>query len=109
MEKLTEEGIYGKGDVYRFYSVEEALEHKTNCSNWPKIVEEMRKYLGKIWEDHDDIRYLVNSVPVYREYTIIGMEDNEPWADYYWILEDKNKKRKYELANDSDFYKNIKI
>lgn len=109
MEHIQKEGIYGKGDVWRFYTVEEAEKHEKQCVNWQSIVEDFKKIKGKTWLDKQDIRYLLNSEPVYREYTIIGIEDNEPWADYYWILEDSlTKKRKFKLVNYSEFYKDIK-
>lgn len=108
MEHVRENGIYGEGDIWRFYTVEEAEKHEKQCVNWPRILEDFKKIIGKTWLDKKDIRYLVNSVPVYRKYIIIGIEDNEAWADYYWILEDPlTKKRKFELVNDAGFYKDI--
>lgn len=109
MEHVREPGIYGEDDVWRFYTIEEAEQHQNQCSNWPSILEDFKKYLGKTWLDKKDIRYLVNSEPVYREYTLIGIEDNHAWMDYYWILEDPlTKKRKWELVNNASFYKNFK-
>lgn len=108
MEHTREEGIYGEADVYRFYTVEEAEKYEKQCANWLSIVEKFKKIKGKTWLDKQDIRYLLDNEPVYREYTIIGIEDNEAWFDYYWILEDPiTKKRKYKVAN-SKFYENIK-
>ena len=96
-----------KKEVWRFYSLEEARNHHTSCSNWPKILEDLERYIGKVWYDPRDIRYRINGNPVYREYKIIGIEDNEICMDYYWILEDDSHKIIYRLTNDPDFYKTI--
>jgi hypothetical protein len=96
MEHTIEKGIYGKGDVWRFYTVEEAEQHNTKSESWKYIVEQMKDCLGKTWTGRG------------YEYRIIGLEDNEPYLDYYWILENESGDRIYELANFADFYKNIK-
>lgn len=98
MESLIEKGFYGEqGYVYRFYTIEEMLTHNTKCGNWPFILQQAEKYLGCIWVDRNGVVY-----------KIIGVEDNNAWLDYYWILEDCNGDRKYMLVNDPDFEKNIK-
>lgn len=97
MEHTIEKGIYGEGDVWRFYTVEEAEQHNTESASWQHCVEQMKECLGKTI-------VLTRS----REYKIIGLEDNEPFSDYYWILENEFGDRKYELAGYADFYKNIK-
>ena len=96
MEHTTEKGVYGEGNVWRFYTVEEAKQHNPNSASWQHCVEQMKDCLGKTWIDDT------------REYKIIGLEDNEPYCDYYWILENEAGDRKYELTNYVFFYKNIK-
>ena len=96
MEHTIERGIYGEGDVWRFYTVEEAERHNTKSASWKYTVEQMKNCLGKTWINKGC------------EYKIIGLEDNEPYLDYYWILENESGNRIYELANFADFYKNIK-
>ena len=110
MEHTIQKGIYGEGNVWQFYDIEEAEQHKDNSSSWKYVVERMKQCLGKIWLDKKDILYFYDDIPIYREYKIIGVEDNEPFCDYYWILEDQNnpRSRKYELVNSADFYKQIK-
>ena len=110
MEHTIQNGIYGEGDIWQFYDIEEAEQHKGNSSSWKYVVEQMKQCLGKIWLDKKDILYFYDDTPIYREYKIIGVEDNEPFCDYYWILEDQRhpRSRKYELVNSADFYKQIK-
>ena len=110
MEHTIQNGIYGEGNVWQFYDVEEAEQHKGNSSSWKYVVERMKHCLGKIWLDKKDILYFYEDTPIYREYKIIGVEDNDPFCDYYWILEDQchQRSRKYELVNSADFYKQIK-
>lgn len=86
MEHTIEKGIYGKGNVWRFYTVEEAEQHNTKSAVWKHIVERMKNYLGKNWPDGG-------------EYKIVGLEDNEPYMDYYWILENEAGERRYELTS----------
>ena len=97
MEHTIENGVYGKGNVWRFYTVEEAEQHNPKSANWQHCVERMKDCLGKTWSAIEG-----------REYKIIGLEDNEPYLDYYWILENESGDRRYELTNYVDFYKNIK-
>lgn len=98
MEHTIQKGIYGvEGDVWRFYTVEEAEQHNPKSASWQHYVERMKECLGK-----------TVVLPGNREYEIIGLEDNEPYCDYYWILKNKFDNRAYELAGYADFYKNIK-
>ncbi len=108
MEHTIEKGIYGEGNVWRFYTVEEAEQHDKKSASWKHCVEHMKDCLGKFWLDKKDILYYYNNEPRYRKYKIIGLEDNEAYSDYYWILENEFGDRKYELTNSADFYKNIK-
>lgn len=106
MDHTIEKGIYGEGEVWRFYTVEEAEQHKST-SSWQYVIEQMKKYLGKTWVSNKEVMYYFNNEPRYMEYKIIGVEDNEPYADYYWILQHGHI-TKYELINSADFYNNIK-
>lgn len=108
MQHTIENGIYGEGDIWKFYSISEAEEHENSCPNWPHILERFKEIYGKVWEDRRNLRYRLNGVPVYEEYTIVGVEDNDAWADYYWILKGRDGKLRYELTNNSDFYNWIK-
>lgn len=108
MEHTIEKGIYGvDGDVWRFYSVEEAEKHKSKCKNWPSVLEDLKKYIGHKWFDKSEIRYKIDDKPVYKSYKIIGIEDNRAYCDYYWILEDEKKNKKFVLTNLKEFYENI--
>lgn len=108
MEHTIENGIYGSGNVWRFYNVEDAERHDKESECWKNVVEDLKKYLGKTWVDKKTICYMVKGTPVCKEYKIVGIEDNEPFCDYYWILEDESHSIRYELYNSIDFYQNIK-
>lgn len=97
MEHTIKKGIYGEGNVWRFYTIEEAEQHNTESASWKHCVERMKDCLGKTWISIEG-----------SEYKIIGLEDNKPYLDYYWILENESGDRRYELTNFADFYKNIK-
>lgn len=108
MEHIRQKGIFGReGDVWRFYMVEEAEAHKSDEGNWGHILENFRKYIGKKWVDKRNVLYELNGTPVYKEYKLIGVEDNNAFLDYYWILEDENGNRRYELTLSREFYENI--
>ena len=108
MQHTIENGIYGKGNIWRFYTVDEAEKHDKESESWKYVIDRLKKYLGKTWVDRKTVRFLIEGEPVYKEYKIIGVEDNEPYCDYYWILEDETHAIRYELINSVDFYKNIK-
>ena len=97
-QHTIEDGIYGRGNVWRFYTIEDAEQHDKESRSWKLVLEYMRQYLGKDWVDKKSGD----------KYKIIGIEDNEPYCDYYWILEDESHKIRYELANSADFYQDIK-
>lgn len=111
MKHVRVNGIHNvEGDVWDFYSLEEMNEHKTTCSNWVNCLKDAKRYLGEKWHSNE-IRYLVNGVPVYKMYRIVGFEDNAAFADYYWILRPlgvtDDSRDRFELWNSHDFYKNI--
>lgn len=105
-------GIHNvESDVWDFYSLKEMYEHKNDCENWKYCIQDCRRYLGELWHDND-IRYFFNGKPVYKNiYTIVGFENNNAFADYYWILRPLGatdcKSDRYELWNNHSFYENI--
>jgi hypothetical protein len=108
MQHTIENGIYGKGNIWKFYTVEDAEQHNKESESWKYVIEHLKKYLGKTWVDRKTVRFLIEGESVCKEYKIVGVEDNEPYYDYYWILEDDNHNVRYELVNSADFYKCIK-
>lgn len=112
-EHKLEYGLYDiLSDTWKFYSIKDAEEHTNEVSdcdlkNWNHTLNDFKNIFGKYWLDKKDVLYLLEGKPIYHKYKIIGVEDSNSWADYYWILEDANGKRKYELANCRDFYENI--
>lgn len=111
MKTYQEKGIYGTGTVYLLEKVEDfdelatikgcSLEELDKHSNFSSFKEDFIKYIGKLWVDTSD-----SDIKLFR---IIGLEDNEPMADWYWVVEYVNDKSivKHPLANDPDFYRNI--
>lgn len=111
MRTHQENGIYGIGTVYVLEKVEDfdelaaakgySLEDLDKHPNLSSFKEDFIKYIGKIWVDKSD-----SDIKLFR---IIGLEDNEPMADWYWVVEYVNDKSivKYPMANDPDFYRNI--
>ena len=94
MEHPIQKGIYSKGNVWRFYTVEDAERHKPKSASWQHCVERMKDCLGKTMV-----------LPGNREYKIIGIEDNEPYMDYYWILANNFDNRVYERLVPLSFTK----
>lgn len=95
MEHFKVNGIWENADVYQFYNVEEAKQHKTLDNNYPRIVKEFEQLLGKSWVDEFN-----------NYWQIIGLEDNQAWDDYYWIIK-FGETIKFLLVNDSRIYKQI--
>ena len=56
------------------------------------------------------MRYTFNGVPVYVEYKVIGVEDNGPMMDWYWIVQNVDDERdvKSILVNSWDLKEGIK-
>lgn len=112
MKHYKTKGLYDfESDVWDFYSMEEMYQHKSTCPNWQYCLKDAKKYLGHRWHDNE-VRYYLNGNPVYKNiYTIVGFEDNNAWADYYWILRplgaEDDSQDKYELWNNPDFKKNV--
>ena len=112
MKHYMEKGLYEtEMDVWDFYSVDEMIAHETECPNWKFCIRDAERYLGRLWHD-DEVRYLLNGKPIYRNiYRIVGLEDNNAMADYYWILrplnEDGDANDRHVLWGYDEFEKNI--
>lgn len=114
MKTYTTKGIYGEGVVYVMEKVEDFNEYEkilgkehieTYNSNFYSFRDEFKKRIGTIWEDPKQLRYMYNGKPVYVKYKVIGLEDNNPWADWYWIVQNEDDPRdiRYINCNDPDF------
>ena len=79
--------------------------------NFYSFKDDFEKYIGKIWQDKDQLRYMYNGEPVYVEYKIIALEDNNPNMDWYWVAQnvDDDRDIKYLLANSWTTKEGIKI
>ena len=79
--------------------------------NFYSFKEDFKKYIGKIWQDKNQLRYKLNGKPVYVEYKIIAMEDDFANLDWYWVVQnvDDDRDIKYVLANSWDMQNGIKI
>ena len=122
METYRMKGIYGEGDVYVLKNIEDWDEYEKLCRernsdflkynpNFFSFKEDFEKYIGKVWQDKNQLRYTYNGVPVYVEYKVIAIEDNNPMMDWYWIVQnvDDDRDVKSILANSCDLENGIKI
>ena len=122
METYRMKGIYGEGDVYVLKTIEDWDEYEKLCRernsdflkynpNFFSFKEDFEKYIGKTWQDKEQLRYTYNGVPVYIEYKVIAIEDNNPMMDWYWIVQnvDDDRDVKSILANSCDLKNGIKI
>ena len=122
METYRMKGIYGEGDVYVLKTIEDWDEYEKLCRernsdflkynpNFFSFKEDFEKYIGKTWQDKEQLRYTYNGVPVYVEYKVIAIEDNNPMMDWYWIVQnvDDDRDVKSILANSCDLKNGIKI
>ena len=124
METYRMKGIYGEGDVYVLKTIEDWDEYEKLCRgrnsdflkynpNFFSFKEDFEKYIGKVWQDKEQLRYTYNDEPVYVEYKVIAIEDNNPMMDWYWIIQnvDDDRDVKSILANSCDLkngiYENI--
>lgn len=124
METYRMKGIYGEGDVYVLKTIEDWDEYEKLCRernsdflqynpNFFSLKEDFEKYIGKVWKDKEQLRYTYNGEPVYVEYKVIAIEDNNPMMDWYWIVQnvDDDRDVKSILANSCDLkngiYENI--
>ena len=122
METYRMKGIYGEGDVYVLKTIEDWDEYEKMCReknsdflqynpNFFSFKEDFEKYIGKVWQDKEQLRYTYNGEPVYVEYKVIAIEDNNPMMDWYWIVQnvDDDRDVKSILANSCDLKNGIKI
>lgn len=122
METYRMKGIYGEGDVYVLKTIEDWDEYEKLCRernsdflkynpNFFSFKEDFEKYIGKVWQDKNQLRYTYNDEPVYVEYKVIAIEDNNPMMDWYWIVQnvDDDRDVKSILANSCDLKNGIKI
>ena len=124
MEIYRMKGIYGEGDVYVLKTIEDWDEYEKLCRernsdflqynpNFFSLKEDFEKYIGKVWQDKEQLRYTYNDEPVYVEYKVIAIEDNNPMMDWYWIVQnvDDDRDVKSILANScylkNGIYENI--
>lgn len=79
--------------------------------NFYSFKEDFKKYIGKIWQDKNQLRYMFNGEPVYVEYKVIALEDDDPNMDWYWVVQnvDDDRDIKRVLANSWDIQNGIKI
>ena len=78
--------------------------------NFYAFKDEFKQYIGKIWQDKEQLRYTYNDVPVYVEYKVIGIEDDNAMLDWYWVVQNVDDERdiKYILANSWDLVNGLK-
>ncbi len=69
--------------------------------NFYSFKEDFKKYIGKIWQNKEQLRYMFNGEPVYVEYKVIALEDDNPNMDWYWVVQnvDDDRDIKHILAN----------
>ena len=97
METYRMKGIYGEGDVYVLKTIEDWDEYEKLCKernsdflkynpNFFSFKKDFEKYIGKTWQDKEQLRYTYNGVPVYVEYKVIAIEDNNPMMDWFPLI-----------------------
>ena len=106
MNIRKENGIYGKGNVYTLYTLEDFDTYENYLKtidsdyikkynpNFHSFKEDFIKYVGKIWNNTKN-----------ETYRVIGIEDDDAMGDWYWVLENVENPSDiiYQLANDADF------
>ena len=98
-------------DEYEKYLNDKDPNYIPQCNpNFHAFKEEFKQWIGKIWQDKEQLRYTYNGVPVYVEYKVIGIEDNDAMLDWYWIVQNVNDDRDIRsiLANSWDLKNGIK-
>jgi hypothetical protein len=123
MKTYTAKGIISEDTVYVLETLEDWDEYEKilndigenyikECNpNFYSFKEDFKKYIGKIWQDKNQLRYKINGKPVYVEYKVIAMEDDFANMDWYWVVQnvDDDRDIKYVLANSWDMQNGIKI
>jgi hypothetical protein len=122
MKKYRTPGILGEGDVYVLENMDDWDEYEKILSdieddyikkynpNFYTFKEEFKQYIGKIWQDKSQLRYKLNDVPVYVEYKVIALEDDDANMDWYWVVQNVDDERdiKYILTNSWDLINGLK-
>ena len=125
MKIYTEKSLFipgVEGNVYVLETMEDWDEYEKilkerdqdflECNpNFYSFKEDFKKYIGKIWQDKNQLRYMFNGEPVYVEYEVITLEDDDPNMDWYWVVRnvDDDRDVKRVLANSWDMQNGIKI
>ena len=97
-------------DEYEKFLKEKDPDFLQSNPNFYSFKEDFKKYIGKIWQDKTQIRYCFNGVPVYVEYKVIALEDDNANWDWYWVVQnvDDDRDMKHILANSWDLANGIK-
>lgn len=104
MKTYTTKGIYCEGTIYVMERPEDFDEYEkilgkerieTYNPNFYSFRDEFREKIGTYWEDPKQ----------HVRYKIIALEDNNPWADWYWIVQNEDDPRdvRFINCNDPDF------
>ena len=123
MKTYEAKGIIGEDTVYVLETLEDWDEYEKILNdidkdfitkynpNFYSFKEDFKKYIGKIWQDKNQLRYRFNCEPVYVEYKVIALEDDNANLDWYWVVQnvDDDRDIKYVLANSWDMQNGIKI
>ena len=122
MKIYETEGVYGHGNAYVMETLEDFDEYekymKQRDPEFPKwnpnfysFKEEFKQYIGKIWQDKNQLRYRINGKPVYVEYKVIALEDDNANMDWYWVVQnvDDDRDIKYINGNSWDMPNGIKL
>ena len=123
MKTYEATGITGTDQVYVLETIEDWDEYEKILNdidkdfitkynpNFYSFKEDFKKYIGKIWQDKNQLRYRFNGIPVYEEYKVIAIEDDNANLDWYWVVQnvDDDRDIKYILANSWDMQNGIKI
>ena len=125
MKIYTEKSLFipgTEGNVYVIETIEDWDEYEKILKdedqdflkwnpNFYSFKDDFKKYIGKIWQDKNQLRYMFNGEPVYVEYKVIALEDDDPNMDWYWVVQnvDDDRDIKRVLANSYDMQNGIKI
>ena len=101
MKISKENGICGLQNVYTLETLEDWDEYEALClkkdpeffkwnPNFYLFKKDFEKYIHKHWYDKDNIRYKLNDEPVYNEYEVVAIQDDDSMADWYWYLKNVN-------------------
>lgn len=121
LRKDTSLNLHNKKNVYLLKTPEDWRQYEALLKssgddflvynpNFYIIKDEFERYVGKIWQDKEHLRYTYNGQPVYKEYKIIAVEDNNVMLDWYWVLQNVNNpdEIKYVLCDDDNFEYGLK-